>query len=293
MSIAIGIRFPAGRYHATPWDSHVNEAEVEWPPSQVRIIRALIAVWHRKADRETYPHDELRRLVDTLASQPPVFRLPSASLAHTRHYVPIRAGRGEKKTLIFDAFLRLDPDEELLVLWPDTRPDPETRQLLAHLAARMGYLGRAESWVECRVIDEWRTLPDCGPEASAERWRVESGARYQPVEVPVPLAPEEYREWRASQIEDLGLEKPRRVAEKRLRATLPDELVGALSLDTSAWRRAGWSRAPGTRTATYLRPEDCFPRAQCRGCPRPIAAARTNRLRRPRPRGRARRRASR
>jgi len=30
---AIEIRFPSGRYHATPWDAHVNEGRVEWRPA--------------------------------------------------------------------------------------------------------------------------------------------------------------------------------------------------------------------------------------------------------------------
>ncbi|HFQ89125.1 MAG TPA: type I-U CRISPR-associated protein Cas5/Cas6, partial [Desulfobulbus sp.] len=50
--LAIGFRFIAGRYHATPWGRHVNEAAVEWPPSPWRIVRALAATWHRKLDRE-------------------------------------------------------------------------------------------------------------------------------------------------------------------------------------------------------------------------------------------------
>ena len=35
--------FPGGRYHATPWGSHVNEGLVEWPPSPWRLLRPFIA----------------------------------------------------------------------------------------------------------------------------------------------------------------------------------------------------------------------------------------------------------
>lgn len=45
--IAISLTFPAGRYHATPWDRHVNEGAVEWPPSPWRLLRSLVAVWKR------------------------------------------------------------------------------------------------------------------------------------------------------------------------------------------------------------------------------------------------------
>lgn len=37
------LRFPGGRYHATPWGHHVNEGLIEWPPSPWRLLRALIA----------------------------------------------------------------------------------------------------------------------------------------------------------------------------------------------------------------------------------------------------------
>ena len=53
--LAIRFLFPAGRYHATPWGRHVNEADVEWPPSPWRLLRALIATWHRKLDPNRYP----------------------------------------------------------------------------------------------------------------------------------------------------------------------------------------------------------------------------------------------
>ena len=45
--VAIGIRFTAGRYSATPWGHQVNEGLIEWPPSPWRLLRALVAVWHR------------------------------------------------------------------------------------------------------------------------------------------------------------------------------------------------------------------------------------------------------
>src|SRR6266478_887764 len=71
--IALSFRFPAGRYHATPWGRHVNEAAPAWP---------------------------------------------------------------------------------LIVGWPDIALSLEQWAHLEHLAARLGYLGRAESWIEATVI-EW------------------------------------------------------------------------------------------------------------------------------------------
>ena len=56
------LRFPAGRYHATPWGRHVNEGAVEWPPSPWRIVRALIATWYLKA--RDIPEATIRSLVE-------------------------------------------------------------------------------------------------------------------------------------------------------------------------------------------------------------------------------------
>ena len=149
--IALSLRFPTGRYHATPWGRHVNEAALAWPPEPVRILRALIACHHRKADTELFSGEALADLIETLAEQLPVYRLPEAIQAHTRHYMPIN---GKNPALVFDAFARFDPEEPLIVGWPNLALNPEQCAHLEHLATRLGYLGRSESWVEAAVI-EW------------------------------------------------------------------------------------------------------------------------------------------
>jgi CRISPR-associated protein Csb2 len=142
--IALRLRFSVGRYHATPWGRHVNEAALAWPPEPVRILRALIACQHRKVDKAQFSNDALADLIDVLAGQLPIYRLPEAVHAHTRHYMPIN---GNNPALVFDAFARFDPGEPLIVGWPSTALNPEQRAHLDHLAACLGYLGRAESWV--------------------------------------------------------------------------------------------------------------------------------------------------
>ena len=57
MPTTIAIRFPLGRYHATPWDRSVNEGAVEWPPSPWRLLRALVASYRNFA-----PWNDLRRV---------------------------------------------------------------------------------------------------------------------------------------------------------------------------------------------------------------------------------------
>ena len=109
--IALRIRFTAGRYHATPWGRHVNEGAVEWPPSPWRILRALIATWHRKFSQEI-PEHSFRLLIERLTDLP-VFYLPKAALGHTRHFMPQKDPLGADKTKIFDAFVAIHPDERL------------------------------------------------------------------------------------------------------------------------------------------------------------------------------------
>jgi CRISPR-associated protein Csb2 len=150
--IGLSIRFPAGRYHATPWGSHVNEAAVEWPPSPWRLLRALDSAWHRTApDLEA---SEVRDVLDAL-SLPPSYRLLPAVPGHTRHYMPDRAHRREvqlSQTLVFDAFLRLDPSEPLIVRWDASLSESQVAAL-RRLAAGVTYLGRSESWCEVEVTD--------------------------------------------------------------------------------------------------------------------------------------------
>ena len=84
--LAIAFTFPAGRYHATPWGRHVNEADVAWPPDLWRLSRTLIATWYRKLDGE-FSRDQLHSLLASLAeAEPPSYRLPENVIhAHTRH----------------------------------------------------------------------------------------------------------------------------------------------------------------------------------------------------------------
>ena len=120
--IALSFRFPAGRFHATPWGRHVNEGAPEWPPSPWRILRALVATWKRKLnDDPSCDYGCMERLLQKLA-HPPVFILPPASTGHSRHFMPLKKGLDDR-TLVFDAFVAVDKKRELIVMWPDASLD--------------------------------------------------------------------------------------------------------------------------------------------------------------------------
>jgi CRISPR-associated protein Csb2 len=57
MSVTISIRFLTGRAHLHPWQTHHSEGRVEWPPSQWRLLRALVAVAGRGLTSLPYPDE--------------------------------------------------------------------------------------------------------------------------------------------------------------------------------------------------------------------------------------------
>lgn len=242
--IAFVFRFPAARYHATPWGRHANEADVAWPPEPVRILRALITTWWRKAERERFPKRTMDDLIDALAGEPPVFRLPDAVHAHVRAFMPAPTD----KKLIYDAFLRFDRNAELIVAWPTVTLTTEQEALATHLLERIGYLGRAESWAEGSVARDW----DGETNAFARSAKESLAPDAVPVDVAVPLMPAEWSKLRARFVPEMKrLTKAKRTT---MAATLPERLSDAIAVDTGEWQNAGWSNPPPVCRIVYDRP---------------------------------------
>ncbi|GLY28096.1 type I-U CRISPR-associated protein Csb2 [Kineosporia sp. NBRC 101731] len=161
MSTTVAVRFTLGRYHATPWNAHVNEGQVELPPAPWRILRALYAVWKERQPQlnEQVVHELLAELAD-----PPEYLVPEHFIAHTRHYYPDRASSSDKKSTdrTLDAFAAIDPREPLLITWPvDLKP--EHHQALVTLCESLPYLGRADSLCTAEVLNK-------AAEAQGELW---------------------------------------------------------------------------------------------------------------------------
>lgn len=231
MPTAVEIRLLAGRFHATPWGRHVNEATLEWPPAPWRVLRALAAGLARVgADM-----NGCRRLLTPLLDAP-VYHLPAASAAHTRHYMPWEKQPGKpEKVLVFDAFVVTS--EPLVVRWDVDVPD---RAALQRALEQVVYLGRSQSWAELRLLE---TPPEGEPNCVlAEPGTVPPGEEL--VEL---LAPDS--------------EEPERALE-------------ALFVTTDEVRNAGLDRPLGTRWIAYRRPRldlDPLPRQSRRGAQEPAA----------------------
>lgn len=248
--ITIEMSFPAGRYHATPWDRHVNEGIAPWPPEPLRILRALVACWHLKVDHDRYPDELLSSLIDRLAEALPIYHLPRGTMSHTRHYMPVRSG---SPTLVFDGFVALARNERLLVEWPADLSTEELA-LLDELVRKLSYLGRSESWVEASVV----TRPSVPPEVMVSP-RNERVVGAESVQMLAAMTPHAYDEWRSSflseRIDAFGLKKGSK-ARRKVEGTIPARLVDLLRLDTADWQDAGWSHFPGTRFVSYSRPKE-------------------------------------
>ncbi len=270
---ALTFQFPAGRYHATPWGRNVNEADIAWPPEPWRLLRAIIAAWWRKGDRKRWSQDDLAALIDELAETPPVYYLPKGAVhAHTRHYMPqgkLEKGR-EKTALVFDGFVHLPEGTNIVAAWPELTLNENLFGLAADLAEAIGYLGRSESWTECRALDDWNGEANCqfaGTENTGT-----------PVRLLAPLSRKAYAAERQRLLADADQEsasaaskqqrtsKPRNTkvdAGFRSKATgtdtLPARLVDALALDTAEYQDRGWSRPPAAHEIVYMLDSEASP----------------------------------
>lgn len=264
--------FPGRRYHATPWGHHVNEGLIEWPPSPWRLLRALLSVGYTKCgwSFEDLPV-EVCPLFEKLASVLPTYTLPAATGAHTRHYMPINEARQEKRTSVFDTWAQVD-DGLLAVNW-DVELTEDEGQLLTMLVDHLGYLGRAESWVEAHVEKNSAAIwvPNCYPNDNAP------SPGWEQVSVLVPLSFGEYENWtKQAQTaviqkfelvdetktkllkEEKKILKARQEAVDKAMKPYPTDLFNALHWDTANWKQHRWSQAPGSRRVLYWRKSDAL-----------------------------------
>jgi CRISPR-associated protein Csb2 len=277
--LALSLRFPARRFHATPWDRQVNEGAVEWPPSPWRLLRSLVATWHHKFP--DVPEEQIRQLVDSLSS-PPLFHLPKAFQAHLRHYMPTVTGN---QTKVFDTFVVVDPADRLHVVWPDLSLDESQRQLLDRLLKAMSYFGRAESWVDAEI--------DPTPQlATDDALPVEPGVDPPPgrqlVRTLAPKPAADIAEWatqtrqahvarRLDEINSKAAAKGKPTKKtlpprdmQAIEASVPGSLFDALHAESALLRSEGWNQPPGSRWINYIRPETSFLPADR---PRPIGGS--------------------
>ena len=252
--IGLSIRFPAGRFHATPWGRHVNEAVPEWPPSPWRLLRALVATWKRKLNEDPLCMPEVVESLLRKLSSPPEFFLPPATVGHTRHYMPWYKKGPQDRTMVFDAFVALEKSVEMVALWPDVFLEEGERVVLSRIVDCLGFLGRAESWSESRVLSDAEASDAAGRMNCYPAGRREAFAAMETVSLlcadPMEAFENEYTP-KISHSEGRG--KAKLTAETPLYD--PD---WHLSMETLELHEQRWSDPPGSQWVHYLRSKDCF-----------------------------------
>ncbi|MHB0970933.1 MAG: type I-G CRISPR-associated protein Csb2 [Thermoanaerobaculia bacterium] len=262
----IEIRFPAGRYHATPWDSHVNEGAIEWPPSPWRLLRGLLATGYTRLGWDgPVPPDPARSLVEKLTGTLPRYVLPSASGAHSRHYMPLAVleKAREKTTLVLDTWARVH-DEPMVIEWKADLSIEEL-QVLSDLVRNLGYLGRSESWVEAQLTDH-AVAPLGGSSVEPCDEMDNPGLGWEQISLLAAQPAEEYLAWRESAVQKAtsnlaDKNKLTKTEQKKVAAIagdFPPNVIACLQAETSWMRRTGWSQPPGSRRALYWRRSDAL-----------------------------------
>jgi CRISPR-associated protein Csb2 len=260
--LAVELTFPAGRYHATPWGRHVNEGVPEWPPSPWRLLRALVSVWQRTCPE--VPAERVRAALEPLAAAPH-FRLPPATVSHTRHYMPWEKKGPTDRTLIFDTFVALRRDGAVVALWETAAPDEGAREVLELLLGRLGYLGRAESWCCARLLPEPAAREALAGVNCAPLDGREPGPEAEPVRVLCADPATAFADARPVGPGPTG------------RGRVAYATDWHLCLETGDLRGRRLSGVPGARWVGYARPSDCFraaPPAETALPPRRITVAR-------------------
>lgn len=262
--LCVMLQCPAGRYHATPWGRHVNEGEVEWPPSPWRLYRALLAAGFNRLAWTAIPPLAVE-LFESLARVLPEYHLPAATAAHTRHYMPQFKGSTSK---VLDAFAYVGRgDHDALGISWNVDLSPEMLALFDSLLGALTYLGRAESWVDAQRVESIAEgLDRCTSSDSAP------GPGFDRVALLAPLDPAAFAAWRDSAIEQ---EKHKRLANvepstgkkksgllkkgaEAITKMFPADIVSVLGADTATLQKRGWNQPPGTRWVAYWRRQDAL-----------------------------------
>jgi len=168
-------------------------------------------------------------------------------------------GYGREKTaLIFDTWVDIG-DQTIDIHW-DCKLGQDERALLATLAECLGYLGRSESWVEARLLEDDRIEANTFPAQEG----LQHDRDWEQVLTIAPLPPEQYAAWAQDKINQalaalplpVGRKKPSaKLAKERAKAIdpYPTDLLECLLKDTAWWKSRRWSQPPGSRSLLYYR----------------------------------------
>jgi CRISPR-associated protein Csb2 len=240
---------------------------VEWPPSPWRLLRAFIAAGFARLGWKEVP-DLARSVIEKLADVTPSYSLPSGQAAHTRHFMPIYDANSETTTKVLDTFIRFGSEDTLTVHWPADLSNDETA-LLEQLVQGLGYLGRAESWVEAIVTADAPSQDTTTAASRARPWDCLSVAQkqngWESVPLLAPVSNTQYLEWRRPAIEaavhqeeEKRGKKVTKTQREKITSVWPEDLIACLLVDTAFLQKNGWSQPPGSQSLLYGRRKEAL-----------------------------------
>lgn len=188
--------------------------------------------------------------------------------------------QGEKEQIkksVFDGFIVLSKNCNLMLKWPNATLNPAQLRTLQILLSRLNYLGRSESWVEASVVKDngsqfmekidWNCFPMKSLEDNdRERpgnnnmespgnkdWECphdNNREKLEPVDVACVIPPAVY--------DQNPFLPPSGKGKKGKKPSNPLSWLEALCLTSDDVLNMTLSHHPGMKTVTYLRPRDCF-----------------------------------
>ncbi len=234
--VTIELEFLTGRFHATPWGRNVNEGDVEWPPSPFRIARAVIDTWKRKLP--DWPEERIEKVLEVFSNNP-VYHLPAATQGHVRCFMNSNERDATARQKIYDAFVVMERQAKVYIRF-EGEFGKEVQNDLEEILQEVGYLGRSESWVKMRCVEEaffeqWNCFP------IDERDLLKS--TLEPVRIAGLVS------------KDKSLEPAYRTGDHQKR---PASWVEEIGMSTSQLLKEGWSNHPSIRWVTYARRADAL-----------------------------------
>jgi len=126
---------------------------------------------------------QVREILSQLLD-PPVFRLPPATVGHTRHFMPWKKNwdrlRDGARTMVMNTFVAVPREEKVTLYWPGGHLTSEGERNLRELLSRMNYFGRSESWCSAFLEDS--------DKAEQEFCNLEEGSNLVAIPSKAPLA---------------------------------------------------------------------------------------------------------
>jgi CRISPR-associated protein Csb2 len=176
-----------------------------------------------------------------------------------------KKGPGDR-TKVFDAFVAVAPEDELVVSWPGAILASSQRDLLGRILGNLSFLGRAESWCDARLLDE----TDATLFADSANCAAADGEALIPrdLELVRTLCPDPAtafgdehvvaERWETVEVTVEGKKGPKTRKQKQTVTVAIYDPNWHLCMETLRLRDERWSDPPGSRWVHYARRRDCF-----------------------------------